>query len=810
MDTVVRNLRMAFRAMRRHPGHAITSVAVLALGIGATAAIFTALNSFFFRPLPFVDEDRLVAFVETNPEFEWTHAEAAPANMLDWRERVDAFEDVAGYSEFASRGTWIREGEPILVDYTQVTGNLFDVLGVRPALGRPFTWEETWSESAPVVLISHSFWQSRFGGDASVVDRMIEVSGLSVQIVGVMPRGVEFPFEGIDMWLPYRWDPAAVTEVWFRRAHFVRAVARLRSDVSPESADASLQAVVASLQQEYPETNRVMGAGMIGLRSFLIREVRTPLLILQGAVALLLLLACVNVVNLTLLRSTERVRDVSLRRALGAEGRQVAWQLLTENLALSAVGGGIGLAGAVLAIRALESLTPLGISGVTAVAMDGRVLALVFACTTLCGVVAAMAPMVTSRRIDISAVLRSGDRRAGGGIGGLARGLVAAEVALALVLVAGAGLMVRTAFALRGVDPGFQIEGVAAIEFAVPAARYPDRNSVLDFTDEFVARLEGNPRIRSAGTVAWLPLSGSSWSSQFQAEGWSPDRVGLDIVHRRADAGYFETLEIPLIRGRLFDPAVDGRGAPGTVVINETFARMFFPNEDPVGQRIAYDRLATAESNWYEIIGIVGDQHQVSPSTPVRPEAFENRDYDWDRRQWIVLSTEGDTGEAIALAESILTEMDGQIPVSSRQTLHDVWKTSMRRQDLVLNLLLAFGVVALVLASIGVYGVTAQMAGQRRREMGIRLALGAERAGLLRLVVGQGMAAVAVGLAAGVGGVLLMSRALNSYLFAVAPTDPATIATVGIILAGAGLTACLIPALRATRVDPSSSLRSEG
>ncbi len=583
VDTIGQDLRFAFRTLTRNPAFAATAVAVLALGIGANTAIFSAVNAFFFRPLPFADPDRLVMLYETNPEFGWQHAGGAPANVLDWREQVDAFQDVAMYTEHVGSFTHVREGEPELLGVTNVSGNFFSVLGVPAALGRAFEWDETWEGNDGVIILSHALWETHFGADPGVVGRTVELSGTTVEIVGVMPDGFSFPSDQTQMWSPWGWATDARDQVWFRRAHWVRPVARLAPGVSPTEADGQLQVVVHRLQTEYPETNRVMGAGLMPLRSFLVREVRMPLMVLLGAVSLLLLLACANVANLMLVRASERSREVALRHALGAGRRRVVRQFLTESLVMAFLGGTLGLGLGWAGVRAMERLTALGIDGATAIALDARVVLFTLAVALFSGVVFGLAPALNSTGSRLGEALKDGGRGGTAGRQGLrtVNLLVATEVALALLLVVGAGLMVRSFWLLRDVDPGFQVEGTLAVQLTVPSTRYAERDQVLAFYDQLTEALEGRPGIERAGTVGHLPLAGQSWSSQFQAEGWPPDRVGFEIVHRRADPGYFEALGIPLVRGRMFDSS-DGPEAPLVVVVNETFAREHFPGEDPL------------------------------------------------------------------------------------------------------------------------------------------------------------------------------------------------------------------------------------
>jgi len=805
-----RDLRFGARTLRRSPGFTAAAVAVLALGIGANTAIFSAVNAFLFRPMPFGDADRLVMLYETNPEFGWDHAQTAPANVLDWREQVDALDDVAIYSEFVEQTEFVRDGQPELLGNSAVTGNFFDVLGIRAALGRGFEWDETWDGSDGVVVLSHAAWRTHFGSDPDIAGKTIQLGARAVQVVGVMPEGFDYPSERTDVWAPWGWDRAARDQVWFRRAHFARAIGRLAPGVTPSGADASLQVVVERLKTDYPETNRVMGAGLLPLRDFLVMDVRGPLYILLGAVALLLVLACTNVANLMLVRASDRSRDVALRVALGAGRGRVARQLLAEGALLALAGGAIGLGLGWAGIRALATRQSVGIEGATGLALDTRVILFTLAVALLSALLFGIAPALRTARGDVQEVLKEGGR--GGSTGRTklrtARVLVASQVAVTMLLVVGAGLMVRTFVALRRVDPGFRTDAVLAVSFTVPSARYVGRDQVLAFQDRFERSLEGRPGIERVGYVGRLPLDGQSWSSQFQAEGWPPDRVGIEIWHRRADRGYFEALDIPLLRGRLFDSG-EGPGEPLTVVINRTFADQFFPGEDPIGQRIAYDRAATAQSIWYEIVGIVGDQQQVSPRQPARAEVFENRRQDWGRSDWFVIRTTGDATSATAAVRSVLAELDPLIPIASIRPLRDVWSSSMAREEFMLTLLGAFAVSALLLATVGVYGVTAQAARGRTHEIGIRIALGARTSEVLGLILRQGLAVVCVGLAIGVVAALLATRVIAGFLHGVRPTDPLTLVAVVVLLSLVAAVACFVPARRAASIDPASSLRSE-
>jgi putative ABC transport system permease protein len=728
---------------------------------------------------------------------------------------VDAFEDVAAYSTFVNRVTHVRDGEPELLGVVNVTGNFFSVLGVKAELGRGFTWDETWAGNDAVVVLSHAFWVSHFGANPDAVGSTLTLGNTTVQVVGVMPAGFDFPNPDADMWSPWGWDPANREATWFRRAHWVSPIARLKPDFTSERANASLQVVVRRLQHDFPETNRVMGAGLMPLRDYLVKDVRRPLGILLGAVALLLLLACTNVANLMLVRGSDRTRELALRFAMGARGGRIVRQILTEGLLLALVGGVVGLALGWVGVRAIATQQPIGITGATGLVLDTRVVLFTVGLAVASGLLFGLAPAMRAAAGDLQRALREGGRGGSAGRGTMRSTgvLVAVEVGLAVLIVAGAGLMVRTFWLLRAVDPGFRTEGVVAVQFGIPAARYPNRDQVLAFQDDFERRLEARPGIARVGMVGQLPLNGQSWSSQFQAEGWPPERVGFEILHRRADAGYFQALDIPLLRGRMFGPN-DGADAPRVVLVNQTFAREHFPGEDPVGQKIAYDRTAAAhpdQSNWYEIVGIVGDQLQASPAEPARAEVFEDRSQDWSRGEggWFVVRTSGDVASTVAVARDVLHEMDPLIPLGSVRSLRDVWRASMAQQEFILTLMAAFGAMALLLAAVGVYGVTAQATRKRTQEIGIRMALGAAGADVLGMILRQGLAVVAIGLVFGLLAAAVATRAMTTVLYGVAPTDPATLASVTALLAAVAALACWLPARRATRVDPVTSLRSE-
>ena len=800
----------ALRSLRRAPSFALTAVIVLAIGIGANTAVFSVVNAYFFSPLPFADSDQLVALYETNSEYGWVDQSAAPANMLDWREQVEAFEDVMAYSALSGRVAAIVNDVPAAISTVQVSGNFFSVLGVRPALGRSLEWEETWAGTPRTVVLSHSGWTTHFGRDPDVVGRTFRLGNQDAQIVGVMPEGFAFPAADTELWYTWQWDPAGVQDVSFRRAHYIRPIARLAPGVTLADADRHLQVVVERLQDDHPQTNRVMGAGLAPLRNFLIKDVRRPLTILSASVALLLLLACANVATLTLVQGAERKREVALRYALGAKRARVVTQLLVEALVLALSGGVLGALLGWVGIRALARLVPIGIDGATTLTLDARVVLFVLGASVLSALLFALAPALRSSHSSSREVLGDGGRGSSIGRGSLrtVHALVTAEVALAVLLVGGAALVTRSYLRVRDVNPGIRIDGVLAVQLSASTARYEARDDVLAFQDRLLDALEARPGIERAGIVEQLPLYGGSWSSSLKAFGWGPERVGHNILHRFADRAYFEAVGTRLLSGRMYDER-DGPDAPRIVLVNETFAREHFPGENPLGQRIAFDRAPTESSTWFEIIGVVEDQAQVSPSVAPSAEVFEHRKQSWRRIVWIVLSTSAEPTSLVPTVREVLRELDPTIPLSRVESMRQVWRASMEREEFLLSLLGAFGSLALLLAAVGVYAVVSRVTRRRTREIGIRMAMGAEARTVRSMVLREGLVLAGFGVTLGLAGVLYAGRLLSTVLFGVSPSDPTTLVTVAAILTLTVLAACWIPAQRATRVDLVRSLTAE-
>jgi putative ABC transport system permease protein len=806
MDMLLQDVRFAARAMLRNPGFAAVVVLVLALGIGANTAIFSVLSTTLLRPLPVASPDRLVTIRESNPEKGWEREVAAPANMLDWRERVDAFEDVAGYLGFGS-STLTGEGEPEIIRSSQVTGNFFAVLGVRAALGRTLRDEETWNTESPVVVLSDGFWARRFARDQNIIGRNIILNGVSYEVVGVMPPDFSFPTHEMDVWGPVRFDPANREQVFFRRAHYIEVIARLKPGITLEQADAQLQTVVRQLQVEYPVTNSVMGAGIYPLQEFRTGDVRTPLLLVQGAVLLLLLVACANVGNLLLVRGVARRREMAVRAALGAGRVRIAAQVLTESFALALFGGVAGVLIGAGAVRALSSVLPEGLPPIEGLGLDGRVLVFASAITVLAGLVFGLVPAL-GRQIDLNETLREGGRSGTSGRKSLrmANVLVVSEVAVALVLVLGAGLLVRSFAALRDVDPGFQIEDRVTARVTLPGTRYDSVPKVNVFFDALQERLEALPGVRSVTLARTLPLAGTSYTSDFVARGWAPDEFGAEVTHQSVSPTYLETLGTPLVSGR-FLADTDRSGAEPVIVINQALANKHFPGEDAVGKMIAFARQPTETTTWWRIVGVIGDQHQAGVGNPPRTEVYYTYWQNATGSLVAVIHSSQPTADVVSGLRETVRGMDADIPLAQVRTMDEIYAVSLRSERFLL--LTIFAGLALLLAALGIYGVASQAARRRTQEIGLRVALGARRGDVAKLIIGQSLRLVVPGVLLGVAGGLAATRVMTSVLFNVPANDPITFVAVPLVLGVVALIATWLPARSATRVDPLVALRAE-
>ena len=810
VEEFVADTRYTLRTMRRTPALAAAAILTLALGVGANTAIFSAVNAVILRPLPFPKPEQLYMLWEENPEKGWYKEVAAPANMFDWKEQVASFADVMGYADAFGASTLSDGGEPTIVKPAFGTGNFFSVLGARAALGRTFTDAETWRTDQSVAVLSHRLWRDRFGSDPRVIGRTIQLDGSPVQVVGVMPASFAYPNDGVDLWQPWRWNPNNRQQVFFRRAHWVSVVARLKPGVTQETADAQLQAVVKRLQRDYPQTNKTMGAGMTPLHEFLIGDTRLPLLVLLGAVGLLLLIACANVGNLMLVKAAGREREAALRLALGAGRRRLIRQALTESLVTSVVGSATGVALGWWGTRALQAIQPAGMLRVSRFEFDWVVLAYVLAITTVSGLLFGIAPALwSSRRLPLDALKEGG--RGGSDSRRIRRWgerLVIGEVALALMLSVGAGLLVRSLLHLEHVDPGFDPNGVLAAKLVLPGGRYDTGEKVLSFFRRLEERLRGIPGVQGVGGVSQLSLDNSGYTSDFIVEGWPAGTYGSEVAHRRVTPDYFKVMKTPVIAGRAIT-AEDRPNSPQVVVINEAFAHKHFKGQDPIGKRITFNKDLDSTSTWNTIVGVVKSQHQTKLSLEPQIEVFEPLAQSETNGMFMVLRTAGDPASLGPAVRRTVAELDRSLALESIRTMNEVRAQSLARERFLTTLLLLFASVGLALAVVGVYGVMAQMARRRVREMGIRLALGAQANDVRWLVVRNGLRLVVFGLVIGTVGALLATRLMQTLLYGVASKDPLTFVAVSVVLVVTAVVATWVPATFASRADPATALRAE-
>jgi putative ABC transport system permease protein len=693
----------------------------------------------------------------------------------------------------------------------QVTGNFFRVVGVPAAVGRTFTDAETWATGESIVMISERLWRSRFAGDSGIVGRTIDLGGRPSQVIGVVPASFSLPGRDPDVWFPTRWNPEDRAQVYFRRAHWLRAIARLRPGVTPAEADAQLQVVVKRLERDYPETNRAMGAGLTPLHEFLVGDVRRPLLVLQGAVLLLLLIACANVGNLLLVRAAGREREAVLRLALGASRARVVREALMDSLTLSAIGGAAGLALGWWGTKILVALQPERMLPVGDVSVDVGVVAFVLAITTISGVLFGLAPAVWSGLRAPADALKEGGRT--GSTGRRMRrwgsALVVGEVAIALLMTVGAGLLVRSFWRIQDVDPGVDVERVLAVAPSLPPGRFDTADKVAAFYETLLQRVRAVPGVESAAIVSELPMTATGWSSDFATEGRPPRDYASDIVHREISADYQRVMRGRLVAGRLFSER-DRGDAPLAVLVNEALVAKFFPGENPVGQRIAFDRVPDSTSVWRTIVGVVSNEHQQGLERDPSPEFFAPYAQDQVRsRMQLVVRTTGEPATLAGPIRRLVAELAPSVAIAWVGPLTEVRDRAMARQRFLMTLVLVFAGVGLTMAVVGVYGIMAQVSARRTREIGIRVALGARASGVQWMVVRHGLGLVVAGIAVGTAAALAATRALQALLFRVSASDPATFAVVAALLALAALAACWIPARRASRVDPAVTLRAE-
>ena len=800
----------AVRTLARSPALAMAAIITLALGIGATTAIFSAVNAVVLRPLPFPAPDRLVMLWEKNPDRGWYKQSTAPANMFDWREQVPAFAQVGGYTEFNTTKTLTTASGPEVVETVGVAGDLFPALGVRPMRGRWLDGRDDFANGQRRAVISSRMWRNMLGADPSIVGRTIQLDGQSWEVVGIMPDRFAFPDPKLDVWVAMSWNPTIRSAASFRRAHWFRAIARLAPGASLEHANAELEGVMSRLEKQYPAINTHMGAGLTPLHDFIIGDTRRPLFVMLGAPALLLLIACANVGNLLIVRALGREREVALRLALGAGRGRLIRQWMTESVVLAGVGGAAGLALGATGTHALMALQPVGLLPVTTAEMDFTVFGFTLAISTMSAAVFGLVPAIRTGRHSPADSMREGTRAIAGGrrLRRWGDGLVVGEIALALLLTIGAGLLIRSLWQLQRVPPGFDAQGILTVQLNAPSARYRTPNDATAFYDALLARIRALPGVTGAAAASQLPLSAFGWSSDFTAAGWPPAKSGSEVVHREISPDYFSVMRVPLLAGRAFS-AADRPGTPFVVIVNRSLARKYFGDETPVGKLISFDRVPDSTSTWRTIVGVVGDEHQRTLAADPRQEFYAPVAQDTRRALYVMIRGDGDPAVLGASVRRAIADADPTLGILSMRPLTRVVAASMARERFFTTLMTVFASVGLVLAMVGIFGVMAQLVQRRSHEMGIRIALGARAAQVRWLVVRRGLMLAITGLAVGLVAATLATRALERLLFGVTRLDPLAFVSIPILLALTTIAASWLPASRATRADPAEALRAE-
>jgi len=811
MSAIPTDVRHAVRSLRRAPGFTAVAILTLALGIGASSAIFSVVRGVLLRPLPFTAPEQLVRVFTTARGD--TRKYSSPPNFAALRERRDVFTGVAAYD--FSTPTLTDAGEPRKLESAQVTPGFFEVLGVLPARGRTFREADALAGGEAAVVIGHAFWQQDLGGDPAVVGRTLVLDGVRRTVVGVMPPAFDFP-EGRQLWTPLEADETyAATSATERGSNWLWLVARLRPGATVERAQAAADALARRLEADFPASQRGVGFAVVGLRDEIVGEVRTPLVLLFGAVGVLLLIACANVAGLLLARAATRQEELAVRVALGAGRQRLVRQLLTESLLLAVAGGAVGLLVAVWGADALVAARPPGMPRLDDVRVDGTVVAFAAAAVLAATLLVGLVPALLAARGAVAQALRAGGRGGQGTRGSqrLRGGLVVGQTALAVVLLAGAGLLGRSFLGLVAVDPGFRPAGVAAFPVELPETAYTDTSAVRGFYAALTERLAALPDVESAAAVYRLPLASSGIAVGFAVEGREPmpgEELRLEL--RSATPDYFRAMGIPVRAGRGI-AAGDHEAAPRVAVLNEAAARRYFGGADPVGQQLRF-RSGQVGDEPVTVVGIVGGVRHYALDRSPEPEVyFPHAQVPLARMTVVVRAAcrarQRDC-DPIALTRGVrevVGGLDARVPVPALRTLEEIVADSVARPRFLATLLALLAGGALALTAVGIFGLLSFTVAQRRREIGIRIALGARPPAVLRRVLAQAMALVVAGLAIGLAGALLLGRLVTGLLYGVRPTDPVTLVAVALLLGVTGALAALVPARRAAAVEPATALR---
>ncbi|HJZ68918.1 MAG TPA: ABC transporter permease [Blastocatellia bacterium] len=807
MATLLQDLTYGIRVLLKNPGFTIVAVIALTLGIGADSAIFSVVNAVLLRPLPYPESDRLVILRERSPQLEGMSV--AYPNFIDWREQNTTFENIGvfrGRQSYNLTGV----GEPERLVGAQVSADVFAALRVASSAGRVFNNDEDKPGASPVAVLSHGLWQRRFGGDLGILDQTLTLNDVSFTVIGIMPADFQFPGRGIDLWTPA--GQAAANPDWQQRGNHpgLAGIARLKPSVTLAQVREDMDIIAANLEKQYPDSNTGGRVSVTPALENAVRTIRPALLVLLGAVGSVLLIACANVANLLLARSATRQKEMAIRTALGASRWRIVRQLLTESVLLSFVGGALGLLLARWGVKLIIAISPNSIPRSREINLDGRVVAFTIGVSVLTGIIFGLVPALQSSKPDLNETLKEAGRGSTGSRHLFRSGLVVSEVALTMVLLIGAGLMIRSFYRLLQVNPGFNYDHLLTFNISLPQKKYPEDQQRINFYDQVVDRLRALPGVESVGLATGLPLGNNGWQTSFVVDGQPPPEPGkLPLTEFAVTSpDYFQTMGITLLKGRNFSEQ-DKKDSPGVTLIDEEFARRYWPDEEAIGKRIKPGG-NDPRNPLFEVIGVVRrvrmeglnqESNRVQSYRPFRQVV--------QSAMTVVARTSTDPTSLFSAVRREVLAVDPNQPIYNLNTMEQIRADSIAPDRLNLMLLGAFAAVALILAAVGIYGVMAYSVTQRTHEIGIRMALGAGQGDVLGMVVGQGMKLASVGLAIGLGGAWLATRAMAGLLFGISATDPATFAAISVVLAGVALGACFVPARRATKVDPMIALRYE-
>jgi putative ABC transport system permease protein len=812
MENLINDIRYGIRNLLKRPGLTAIAIITLALGIGANSAIFSVVNAIVLRPLPYRDSERLVAIWGNLHKSGLEEIEISAPEFTDFREKCKAFDQVAAYTTQGFNLTGVAEPERLRG--AVVSANLFTMLGRDPQHGRNFLPEEDQFGRDQVAILSHALWQRRFGADLGIVNKTIALDGQTVTVVGIMPAGFHFPDKDTEAWRPLAFEPDLLTEN-NRGSHFLNVIARLRPAVTLPQAQADMDTVTAQLSQDHRTTYPSgFSAKLRSLHEDVVGNLRTALFVLLGAVGLVLAVACANVAHLMLANAAARVREVAIRSALGAGRARLIRQFLTESLLLSVLGGIAGLLLAIWGVATLVALIPRETPRVEEIRLDYRVVLFTFGISILTGVLFGLAPALQAAKTDLTDALKEGGRSGSEGQRRvhLRSLLVISEFALALLLLIGSGLMIKSFLRLQEVKPGFEPERLLTMRVALPEAKYSDFQKSRAFFEKLFERLKARPEVTSVGAINLLPFGGSSGDRSFTIEDQpvAPGQPRPDEQVRFVSAGYFTTMGIPFLKGRDIT-AGDLPDKPQVVIANEVLVRKFWPNKEPLGKRISF---STQNPKWYEIVGVVGNVKHRGLDLEETPEfyipflqpLFADANV---QPMYVVMRTSSEPLSSASVVRNEVAAIDRDQPVSSLMTMEQRISDSVAPRRFNMFLMGLFAALALILAAIGIYGIMAFAVGQRTHEIGIRIALGAGRGDVLRLVLRTGLGLILIGIAIGLAVAFAATRVMSTLLFGVSPNDPVTFLGEALLLAFVGLLACYIPARRATKVDPLVALRYE-